>query len=183
MKYSIEQVLVVHDDTTSLGLSLATDKNSHSYLNGMTLMIFFSYRIAMASSCTQLCLQCRSLLRSKTVASTWQYSTQVRHCTTVIRLPTKVLNGSSVIRGNLTATQARQRWKQQVFCYSDLTAKHLATEAKEDKDVEESSGAHVVAYKSPLLPIRDAVPVTESQMSLGAYWFAVVDHKNFFIQR
>lgn len=133
----------------------------------------------MASSCTQLCLQCRSLIRSKTVASTWQYSARVRHCTTVTRSPTKFLNGSLVIRGNLTATQARQRWKQQAFCYSDLTAKHLAAEAKEDKDIEELSGANVVAYKSPLLPIRDAAPVTESQISLGTYWFAAVDHKNF----
>ncbi|XP_044026702.1 transcription termination factor 3, mitochondrial isoform X2 [Siniperca chuatsi] len=120
----------------------------------------------MASSCTQLCLQCRHLLRSKKVAGTWQYSTQVRHCTTVTRVPTKVLNASSIIKGNHTTTQARQRWKQQMFCYSDLTAKHLAIESKEDKDIEELSSANVVAYKRPLLPIRDAVPVTESQMPL-----------------
>ncbi|XP_074468419.1 transcription termination factor 3, mitochondrial isoform X1 [Sebastes fasciatus] len=120
----------------------------------------------MASSCTQLCLQCRSLLCSKTVASTCRYYTQVRHCITVTGVPTKILNGSSIIKGNQTTTQARQRWKQQMFCYSDLAAKHLATEVKEAKDVEETSRADVVAYKSPLLPIRDAVPVTESQISL-----------------
>lgn len=68
-----------------------------------------------------------------------------------------------------------------MFCYSDLTTKHLATEAKEDKDIEELSGANVVVYKSPLSPIRDAVPVTESRISLGTYWFAVVDPKNLFI--
>ncbi|XP_070778305.1 transcription termination factor 3, mitochondrial [Enoplosus armatus] len=118
----------------------------------------------MASSCTQLCLQCRSLLRSKTVASTWRYSIQVCHCSTVTSLPTKILNGSSVVRGNHSTTQARQWWKQQTFCYSDLTAEHLATAIKEDKNIEELSRANVVAYKSPLLPIRDAVPVIESQM-------------------
>lgn len=63
-----------------------------------------------------------------------------------------------------------------MFCYSDLTAKHLATEVKEDKDIEELSRVQVVAYKSSLLPIRDAMPVTESQVSLGMYCFAVVDH-------
>lgn len=120
----------------------------------------------MASSCTKLCLQCKGLLRSKTVASTWQYSSQVRHCNTVTRLPTKFLNGSSVIRGNLTATHARQQWKQQLFCYSDLTTRHLGNEAKEDKDLEQLSGAHVVAHKTPLLPIRDAVLATESQILL-----------------
>lgn len=50
-----------------------------------------------------------------------------------------------------------------MFCYSDITAKHLATEAKEDKELPR---VDVVAYKSPLLPVRDAVPVTESQVSL-----------------
>ncbi|XP_038581858.1 transcription termination factor 3, mitochondrial [Micropterus salmoides] len=120
----------------------------------------------MASSCTQLCLQGRCLLRSRTVASTWQYSTQVRHCTTVTRLPTRILNGSSLIKGNHTATQVRQRWKQQMFSYSDFATKHLASDAKEDKAIEELSSANVVAYKSPLLPIRDAVPMSESQMPI-----------------
>ncbi|XP_035537946.1 transcription termination factor 3, mitochondrial [Morone saxatilis] len=121
----------------------------------------------MSSSFTQLCLQYRSLLFSKTVSSTWRYSTQFRHCATLTRLPTKILNGSSVIRGNRTTTQARQRWKQPMFCYRDLTARHLATEAKEHKDTEELSKSDVVVYKTPVLPIRDAeMPVTESQMSL-----------------
>lgn len=64
-----------------------------------------------------------------------------------------------------------------MFCFSDFTAKHLSTEGK---DIEELSRADVVAYKSPLLPIRDAVPVTESQMPLGTYWFDVVDNKKTF---
>ncbi|XP_041811682.1 transcription termination factor 3, mitochondrial [Chelmon rostratus] len=116
----------------------------------------------MASSCTQLCLKCRGLLCSKTVASAWSYSTQLRHCTKVAILPAKILNGSSAIEGNHTTT-GRQQWKQQMFCYSDLTAKHLATEAKESNDIEDLSRADVVAYKTA--PIRDAVPVTESQTS------------------
>ncbi|XP_070702681.1 transcription termination factor 3, mitochondrial [Pempheris klunzingeri] len=121
----------------------------------------------MASSSTQLCLQCRSLLLSKTVASTWQYSSQVRHCSTVTRLSTKFLNGSTIIKANHTTSQTRQRWKQQMFYYNHITAKHLSTEAdKEDKGTEELSEVNVVAYKSSLLPIRDAVPVSESQMAL-----------------
>lgn len=51
-----------------------------------------------------------------------------------------------------------------MFCYSDLAAKHLGAEAKEDKNVEGTSKADVIAYKSPLLPATDVVPMTESQM-------------------
>lgn len=53
-----------------------------------------------------------------------------------------------------------------MFCYSDLAAQNKATETQEDKDIKEVSQADVVEYKSPLFPIRDAVPVTESQKSL-----------------
>lgn len=66
-----------------------------------------------------------------------------------------------------------------MVCYSDLAAKHLAAEAKEDKVFEGT--ADVVAYQSPLLPVRDAVPVTESQIPLGTYWFTVADHKKSLI--
>ncbi|CAB1457031.1 unnamed protein product [Pleuronectes platessa] len=75
-------------------------------------------------------------------------------------------HGFVLCAGSHRATQARQRWKQQMFYYSDLSAKHLATEAKEDKSTEESSRTDVVAYRSPLSPIRDAVPGNENQMSL-----------------
>lgn len=119
-----------------------------------------------SSSCAQLCLRCRSLLSSKTATLTWQHSTQVRHCTAVTRVPNKILNRSSFISGNHTTTQARQIWKQQICHYSDFTVKHLETEAKEDENTEELSRTDVVAYKSPLLQIRDAAPVTENQMSL-----------------
>lgn len=141
----------------------------------------FSCRIVMASSCIQRCLQCRSLLCSGTVANTWLYSAQLHHFTATC-LPLKIPNGSSVIRENDRTTQARERWKQKVVFYSDLTAKHLATEAKEDKNAEEPSRADIVAYKSPLLPMKDAVPVNESQMSLGTHWFAIVDHSNLFVK-
>ncbi|XP_018553600.1 transcription termination factor 3, mitochondrial isoform X1 [Lates calcarifer] len=116
---------------------------------------FFLCRVTMASSCAQLCLKCRSLLCSKTVATTWQHSTQVRHCRTVTPVITKVLNGSSFFSGNHRTSPASQRWKQQMFCYSELSVKHLATEAKEDKFKEELSRADVVAYKSPLLPVNE----------------------------
>ncbi|CAK6949423.1 transcription termination factor 3%2C mitochondrial [Scomber scombrus] len=120
----------------------------------------------MASSCAQLCLRCRSLLSSKTSTLTWQQSTQIRHCTAVSRVPNKILNGSSFISGNHTTTRARQIWKQQTCYYSDFSTKHLETEAKEYKHTEELLRTDVVPYKSPLLPIRDAAPVTENQMSL-----------------
>ncbi|XP_040909001.1 transcription termination factor 3, mitochondrial [Toxotes jaculatrix] len=119
----------------------------------------------MASSCAQLCLRCRSLLCSKTVATTWQHATQVHYCTTVARVATKIQNGSSFFTGNQCSTQTRQRWKRQMFCYSDLMAKHLATEAKEDKFTEELSKTDV-AFGSPLLPLSDAVPVNEIQKPL-----------------
>ncbi|KAK1880579.1 Transcription termination factor 3 mitochondrial [Dissostichus eleginoides] len=120
----------------------------------------------MASYCTQLCLQGRNLLRSKAVARTWQYNTQVRHCIT--RGSSKILNDCSINNGNHTTTQTRQRWKQQMFCYSDLATKHLATEALENKNVEETSTADVGAYESPLLPIRDAVSVPDMPLDLDA---------------
>ncbi|KAK5855084.1 hypothetical protein PBY51_005221 [Eleginops maclovinus] len=122
----------------------------------------------MASSCTQLCLQGRNLLCSKAVARTWQYNSQVRHCITVPRGSSKILNGCSLNKGNHKTTQTRPRWKQPMFRYSDLASKHLATEALENKAVEETSTADVVAYKSPLLPIRDAVSVTETPLDLDA---------------
>ncbi|XP_062265384.1 transcription termination factor 3, mitochondrial [Platichthys flesus] len=120
----------------------------------------------MGSSYGQVCLRCRSLLCSVPAASTWKCSTQVRHCTTVSSTASKILDGSSIFTGNHRTTQARQRWKQQMFYYSDLSAKHLATEAKEDKFTEESSRTDVVAYRSPLSPIREDVPVNENQMPL-----------------
>ncbi|XP_069032026.1 transcription termination factor 3, mitochondrial [Embiotoca jacksoni] len=121
--------------------------------------------MTMATTCAQLCLRCRSPLCSKILAGTWQYCTQVRHCISVTRAPTKISNGL-FIRENHTTTQTRPRWKQQMCYYNDLTAKYLTTEAKEDKYTEDLSRIDVVAYESPVLPTRDAVPVTEKQPSL-----------------
>lgn len=67
-----------------------------------------------------------------------------------------------------------------MFCFNDFTAKHLSTEAQGGKDIEELSRADAGKYNSPLLPTRDAVPVTKSHVPLGTYWFAVVDHKKLF---
>lgn len=117
----------------------------------------------MTSSCAQLCLRCRNLLSSKTVATTWQFTAQVHQCTTVSNV-SKIPHGFSIFRGHHRTEQLRQRWKQQIICYSDLTAKHLAAEAKEDKITV--SRSDVVAHESHLLPIRDAVPLNESQMPL-----------------
>ncbi len=65
--------------------------------------------------------------------------------------------------------------------YSDLTTKHLATDAKEDKDDKDLSRADVVLHKSPLLPVRDAAPVTENQLPLGTDLFAFVNHTHLFM--
>ncbi|KAM3596954.1 uncharacterized protein V6R79_023392 [Siganus canaliculatus] len=121
----------------------------------------------MASTCTQLCLQCRNLLRFKTVACTWQYSTQLRHYVTLKSLPMKPLNGPSVFTGNHTIT--RQKWRQHIFFYKDYTAKQLTTEAKDDKDTEHLPRTDDVTYKSPLLPVRNLdglASMAESQMPL-----------------
>lgn len=138
-------------------------------------------RIIMASSCAQLCLRCRSLLSSKTATLTWQQSTQIQHCTVVSRISNKILNGSSFISGIHTTTRARQIWKQQTCYYSDFSTKHLETEAKEYEHTEELLRTDVVPYKSPLLPIRDAAPVTENQMSLGI-GLLLLTIKNILIQ-
>lgn len=71
-----------------------------------------------------------------------------------------------------------------MLSYSDLTAKHLSTKAAEDKYTEELSKIDVVAYNNPLVPVRNNVPLTPSQMSLGTYWFSgftVVDHIDIII--
>ncbi|XP_067356922.1 transcription termination factor 3, mitochondrial isoform X3 [Channa argus] len=119
--------------------------------------------VPMALSFGQLCMRCRSLFCTKTLAVTWQHSNQVQYCSTVIGEPAKTLNGSSFISKNHTS-QSRQRWQHKIFFQSDLTVKHLATEATEEKGPK----TDVVAYKSPLLPIKDTLPATESQASVAS---------------
>lgn len=131
------------------------------------LVFFFLQNFIMASSCTQMCLQCRRLLFSRTTVCVWRSSTQLGHCYSSASSTTKFPSRSLVARGNLTTTQAREKWKQQLFCVSGLSAKHLSTEAEGVKDREELLRADIVAYKSPLSPIRDVDPANQSQMSLG----------------
>lgn len=130
--------------------------------------MFYLCRVAMTSSCTQLCLRCRNLLCSRTVATIWQYTAQVRHCTTV-NAASKIPHGFLIFRGNHRTEQLRQRWKQQIIRYSDSTAKHLAAHAKEDRNTVQLSMSDVVAQESRLLPVKDAVSLNESQMPLGTY--------------
>ncbi|XP_047461200.1 transcription termination factor 3, mitochondrial [Mugil cephalus] len=108
----------------------------------------------MTSVCAQLCLRGRSSVCSKAVTSTWTCYAQVRRTTT--RVP--------FTRENHTTAQGRLRWKQQMRYCSDLTAKYLTTEAKEDNDKEKLSTTDVIVHKSPLLPTKDALPPTENQM-------------------
>lgn len=148
-------------------------------LSQVVYIYIFFFRINMASSCTQLSLQCRRLLCSKAVACARWYCTQFSYCSADTMLPTKILNGSSASRGTHTMTWTRPRWKPQMVCFSDFTtAKHLSTGAEEGKD--ELSRTHAVLHKSPLLPIRDAALVTESQMPLGSYFY-VVDYWKHWI--
>ncbi|KAK2830380.1 hypothetical protein Q5P01_018311 [Channa striata] len=112
----------------------------------------------MASSFAQLCLRCRRPFCPKTMAVTWQHSSQVRHCHRNIGESAKSLNGSVFVRKNHT-TNSRQTWQHKMLFYGNITEKHLSTVATEDKCTK----TDVVAYKSPLLPIRDTLPLNESQ--------------------
>lgn len=60
---------------------------------------------------------------------------------------------------------------QQIICFSGFAVRHLSTDTKGKEGVEELSITDVVSYKSPLLPVRDANPV--SQVHLGKYWSGV----------
>ncbi|XP_034016532.1 transcription termination factor 3, mitochondrial [Thalassophryne amazonica] len=117
----------------------------------------------MASSCAQLCLRCRSLLCSKTAGVTWQYSTQVRHCTSVTGGLTQIFAGSLFISGRNKRPQCSQRWKQQTCFYSDLTGRSVVPGAHENKELTKTDA---VAHRSPPLQFEDAVPLTESHVSL-----------------
>uniref|UniRef100_A0A3Q3XLV7 Transcription termination factor 3, mitochondrial n=1 Tax=Mola mola TaxID=94237 RepID=A0A3Q3XLV7_MOLML len=119
----------------------------------------------MALSCTQQCLRCRNLLFSKTLASAWQYSTQLGYFTTEASLPTKIIHASSIIRGSHIKTKAKHKWTQQILCFNNFTAKHMSTEPTGRQDVEELSKADI-SHESSLLPIIDAGPATKSQMPL-----------------
>lgn len=130
-------------------------------------MFFFVQNFVMASSCTQMCLQCRRLLFSRTTVLVWRSSSQLGHCYSSASSTAKFTNRSLVASGNLTTTQPREKRKQQLFRVSDLSAKHLSTKAEGVKDREELLRADIVAYKSPLSPIRDVDPANQSQMSLG----------------
>lgn len=130
-------------------------------------IFFFLQNFVMASSCTQMCLQCRRLLFSRTTVCVWSSSTQLGHCYSSASSTPKFPNRSLVARGNLTTTQPREKYRQQLFCVSGLSVKHLSTEAEGVKDREELSRADIVPYKSPLSPIRDVHPANQSQRSLG----------------
>lgn len=130
----------------------------------------------MASSCAQMCLQCRRLLFSRKTVCAW-VSTQFGHCSSSTwTTTTKFLNGSLYLRGSLTAAQAKEKWRQGLFCFSDLTAKHLSEGVK---DSEELSRANVAAYHSPLSPVTHANPSDQSQMSLGVSYLS---NQNLFFK-
>lgn len=123
-----------------------------------------SYRsMNMASSCMQLCLQCRRFLLSKPVASAWHY------CCPASGAPTNVVNTSAIVRWSHKTTWTQQRLIRQILFFNDFAVKHLSTDTKGKNGIEELSITDVVSYKSPLLPVKDAVPSSFNQMSLGKF--------------
>lgn len=124
-----------------------------------------SHRISMASPCMQLRLQCRRFLLSKPVASGWFYHT------TGSNSSTKVLHASLVVRRTHKTTWTQHQWMQQILSFSGFAVRRLSTDTKGKEGVEELSITDVETYKSPLLPVRDAVPV--SHVPLGKYWSGV----------
>lgn len=117
-------------------------------------------QINMASSCMQLCLKCRRFLLLKPVTSARQY------CSTASGSPTKVVNASLVVRWSHKTTSTQQRWTQHILFFNDFAVRHLSTDTKGKKGIEELSITDVVSYKSPLLPVKDAF---RNQMPLGTF--------------
>lgn len=126
----------------------------------MSCLSNLSDRINMASYCMQLCLQCRRLLTSKPVARAW--------------------HASLGVSWSHKTTWTRHRWMQQMLFFNGCAVKHLSTDTKEKKGVEEMSITDIVAYKRPLLPVRDAVPdASVSQMPIGKYWSDINFKENY----
>lgn len=125
-----------------------------------------SHRISMASPCMQLCLQCRRFLLSKPVASGWLYHT------TVSNSSAKVLHASLVVRWTHKTTRIQHQWMQQILSFSGFAVRHLSTDTKGKEGVEELSITDA-SYNSPLLPVRDAVPVSQVPLGTGKYWSGV----------
>ncbi|XP_013888655.1 transcription termination factor 3, mitochondrial isoform X2 [Austrofundulus limnaeus] len=117
----------------------------------------------MSSTCAQLCLRRIGVLCSKT--STRLHYVQSQH--RIIRTASSALvNRGSFTNGSLTATQTRQRFKQQM-CYlnDDSTAKYLTTEAKEHK-YEGLAKTDSSEYSPALLPTTNTLPVPENEICL-----------------
>lgn len=136
----------------------------------MPLKSFF-LQINMASSCMKLCLQYRRFLLSKPVASAWDY------CSAASGSPTKVVDGSLVV-----GWSHKRTWVQQILLLNNFGVKHFSSDTKGKKGLEELSIPDVVSYKSPLLPVNDAVPSSLNQMPLGYFWSCIYSEENISIQ-
>ncbi|XP_014885940.1 transcription termination factor 3, mitochondrial isoform X2 [Poecilia latipinna] len=119
--------------------------------------------MSMFSACAMLCLRCRGLLSPKN--STHLHYVHVQHSVTVGK-STRISN-RFLSRGNHTAAQPRLNWKRQTSCYYDYTAKYLTTEAKESKHTDEGPRTDIPEYKPALVPTIDALPLPQSQISVG----------------
>lgn len=67
---------------------------------------------------------------------------------------------------------------QQILFFNGFAVKHLSTDIKGKKSIEELSITDVVSYKSPLLPVKDAVPTSLNQMPLGKVWSCMYYKEN-----
>lgn len=120
----------------------------------------------MASSCAQMCLQCRRFLFSRITVCAWA-SINFGHCsssTWMTKTATQLLNRSLIGKGSLTTARGKEKWRQGLICVSNLTAKHLSERVK---DSERFSRANAAAFSSPLSPIRDAHQPDQIDLSLG----------------
>uniref|UniRef100_A0A1A8GGW9 Transcription termination factor 3, mitochondrial n=1 Tax=Nothobranchius korthausae TaxID=1143690 RepID=A0A1A8GGW9_9TELE len=114
------------------------------------------------STSAKLCLRWRGLLFSKT--STRLQCFQVQRC--ISAASSASISNGLFLKHNLTTTHTIIKIKHQKCCYNNLTAKHLTTEAKDDKYKEDLSRTDVTEYKPALLPRTDAFSVSEHGISL-----------------
>ncbi|XP_037548729.1 transcription termination factor 3, mitochondrial [Nematolebias whitei] len=118
--------------------------------------------MAMSSTCAQLCLRCRGFLGSKT--STRLHYIQSHHWR-IWTANSKSLSNGLFTNGSFTSTQTRQRLKQHMCYYNNLTVKYLTTEAKENKNADDTvrstDGANL-----PQMPNTTALSIPENMNSL-----------------
>lgn len=125
----------------------------------------------MASSCLQLCRRCTSHLRSKTSCGTLPYFTAVQSRVAGLRTSVQTnAGGYPTVPGNHSTFHMQRQRRQQGGCcyYSDYIASPLLpTEHRDTKELTRTDALY--EHKDPLSRIKDALPMTETQTTLGRY--------------